>query len=164
MVEEENVFIFCKNCFQPAVMESEPKYPELSLIGSALSVLYQNANCSPLSHVSIHIQKTFHLLWCNTAIKDGRNGWHFNPASLDHQHCPNGQKRNISNRIALSKSEQESPQAMNWVSMISYYHFNSSTSLFCIPRLQLLSSLRTMIDFKRSPGDHSKHSYTGMSA
>lgn len=51
------------------------------------------------------------------------------------QYHPSGEKRNITNIIALSKLEQESAQAMNWVGMISYYHFNySSIFLFRVSK------------------------------
>lgn len=53
---------------------------------------------------------------------------------------------------------------MNWVSMTSNYHFNySSTSLFHVSKTSSALFFKNNV-FKRSPDDHSNHSYTGMSA
>lgn len=133
------MFIFCKNCFQPTVTESEPKHPELSLIGSALSGLYRWAKRSLLSHIHTYVYRR-PSIFCDAILQLRRvemAGISTLPAWIITrlQHYPSREERNISNRITLSKLEQGSPQDKNWVVMIFCYHFNYSfTSFFSISK------------------------------
>lgn len=130
-VEKENIFIFCKECSQPAITESESKYPELSLIGSALSGLQQHTNSSPLDHISIYTyRRSIHHLGCEIATKKGKNGWHFHPASLDrHQATTQSQwddkeclQQNHSVEVGTGVSSNHEPDPY----LLSFNYFSAS--------------------------------------